>query len=193
MSHLIWGGISFSQINATMDVIGIVNTSNLLLLVLSQEDGMRVRSRMDGRHSRYVGKVVKQLGDSWTGSNGVRLSLIQDLSIPRNGQDTFVFLLDRTLGHHDSAQFVISAAHQFSNVPSDSDLVRSPCVSYSSAVPHLLLLLILITFHHDLLYCSLSFFSHDPHNFPLLSLTLLSQVQGIFSLIHLFFPYYSFP
>ena len=57
--------------------------------------------------ARYVGKVVKWLGDSWTGSNGVRLSSIQDLSIPRNSQDTFVFPLDQTLGHHDSAQPIV--------------------------------------------------------------------------------------
>ena len=76
MSHLIWGRISFSQINATMDVTSVVDTGNLLLLVLSQEDSMRVRSRVDGRHSKYVGEVVKQLGNSWTRSNGVRLSSI---------------------------------------------------------------------------------------------------------------------
>ena len=54
--------------------------------------------------ARYVGKVVKQLGDSWKGSNGGCLLSIQDLRIPRNGQDTFVLPLGRTLGDHDSAQ-----------------------------------------------------------------------------------------
>ena len=56
MSHLIWGGISFCRVNVTMDATSIVNMGNLLLLVLSQEDGTRVRSRADGRHNRDVGR-----------------------------------------------------------------------------------------------------------------------------------------
>ena len=50
---------------------------------------------------------------------------IRDLSIPRNGQDTFVLPLDRTTGHHDSAQLVIKHKSTqpivSSSVPSDSD------------------------------------------------------------------------
>ena len=110
------------------------------------------------------GKMVKWLGNSWKGSNGVHLSSIQDLSIPRNSQDMFILPLYQILGHHDSAQPVISTAHQLINIPSDSDPVCSPCVLYSSTVPHLLLLLILIMFHYDLLYCPLPFLSHDPLN-----------------------------
>ena len=59
MSHLIWGGISFCRINATMDMTSVVDMGNLLLLILSQEDSTGVRNIMDGRHSRYVGEVVK--------------------------------------------------------------------------------------------------------------------------------------
>ena len=62
MSHLIWGGICFSQFNTTMSMMGIVNMSNLLLLVLSQEDSTRVRNGTDGRHSKICwqsGEVVR--------------------------------------------------------------------------------------------------------------------------------------
>ena len=107
---------------------------------------------------------MEWLGDSWRRSNGAHLSSIQDLSIPRNSQDTLVLLLDQTLGHHDSAQSVINTAHWSTDIPSDSDLVHSPYVSYSSAVPHLLLL-ILIMFHHNLRCYSLPFLSHDLHTF----------------------------
>ena len=54
MCHLIWGGICFSWLNTTVSVMSIVNMSNLLLLVLSQEDSMRVGTRTDGRHSKDV-------------------------------------------------------------------------------------------------------------------------------------------
>ena len=63
MSHLTQGGVSFCLVNATMDVTSIVNTGNLLLLILSQEDGMRVRSKTDGRHSEICwqsGKAVRR-------------------------------------------------------------------------------------------------------------------------------------
>ena len=50
-----------------------------------------------------VGRV-KELDNSWMGSNGVHLSSIWDLSIPRNDQDTFNFSLDQTIGHRDSVQ-----------------------------------------------------------------------------------------
>ena len=64
------------------------------------------------------GVVKKQLDGRWMGSNGVRLTEVQDLSIPRNGQDTFIIPLDRTLGHHDSAQLVINTAcYQHSPLP----------------------------------------------------------------------------
>ena len=38
MSHLVWGGIYFRRLNTTVSVMSIVNTSNLLLLILSQEE-----------------------------------------------------------------------------------------------------------------------------------------------------------
>ena len=62
MSHLIRGGISFSRINTTMSVTSVVNMSDLLLLVLSQEDSARVGNGTDGRHSEmwwWSGKVVE--------------------------------------------------------------------------------------------------------------------------------------
>ena len=68
--------------------------------------------------TRYVGEVVKQLGDSWTRSNGVCLSSIQDLNIPRNGQDTCILPLDWTLRHHDSIQPVIGIASAQPIIPS---------------------------------------------------------------------------
>ena len=71
MSHLIRGGICFSRFNTAMSVTSVVDTGYLLLLILSQEDSVRVGNGTDGRHSRMCwqnGKVVEQ---RWMGSNRV--------------------------------------------------------------------------------------------------------------------------
>ena len=70
---------------------------------------------------------------------------IRDLSIPRNGQDTFVLPLDRTTGHHNSTQLVIK--HKSTQPIASSTFHR--ILIRLHAVPRSLLLLILITFHHD--------------------------------------------
>ena len=44
-----WGGISFSQINTTMGVTSVIDLSNLLLLILSQEDSTQVGNGMSGQ------------------------------------------------------------------------------------------------------------------------------------------------
>ena len=78
---------------------------------------------------------------------------IRDLSIPRNGQDTFVLPLDRTTGHHDSAQLVIKHKSKQPIASSTFHWIPSDYVAFAfhehQAVPRSLLLLILITFHHD--------------------------------------------
>ena len=116
--------------------------------------------------------------------------MIWDLSIPRNGQDTFILPLDRTIGHHDSAQFVIkySPARSIASSMFHQTLIRLrslriSCTS-SSALPS-------SSFVSDhvsswFLYCSFPFSSHDPHVSLLLSLTLLFKFES-------FFPHYSLP
>ena len=62
MSHLIQGGICFSQLNATVSMMSVIDTGNLLVLILSQEDSMQVGNEMDKRHSEICwqsDKVVR--------------------------------------------------------------------------------------------------------------------------------------
>ena len=110
---------------------------------------------------------------------------IQDLSIPRNGQDTFVLLLDRTIGHHDSAQLVIKyspaqpiVSSMFHQILIRLRSFRVSCISSSASLSS--------SFDLDhvsswLLYCSFPFSSHDPHASLLLSLTLLFKSESFFS------------
>ena len=122
-------------------------------------------------------------------SMGYISQTIRDLSIPRNSQDTFILPLDRTTGHHDSAQLVIKhnpaqpiASSMFHWTLIRLRSFRVSCTSSSA--------LLSSSFNPDhvsprLLYCSFPFSSHDPHA-SLLSLTLLFKSES-------FFPHYSLP
>ena len=115
---------------------------------------------------------------------------IWDLSIPRNGQDTFILPLDRTIRHHDSAQLVIK---RNSMQPIASSMfhwtligLRSFRVSCTSSSASFSSSFDLDHISSRLLYCSFPFSSHDPYVSLLLSLTLLFKSES-------FFPHHSLP
>ena len=110
---------------------------------------------------------------------------IRDLGIPRNGQDTFILPLDRTIGHHDSAQLVIkySPARSIASSIFHQTLIRlrSLCISCTSSSASSSSSFDLDHVSSRLLYCSFPFSSHDPHASLLLSLTLLFKSESFFS------------
>ena len=126
-----------------------------------------------------VKQRVKQLGNSWMGSNGICLSMIQDLSIPRNSQDTFIISLDQTFRHHDSAQLVINAAHH-SIIPSESDQTVQP--SCFMSIKQCLIIFFFWSWSHFIMTSLLfsPFLFHDPHASLLLSLTPLFKSESPF-------------
>ena len=100
-----------------------------------------------------VSEVVKWLNKVEWDLMGSALLIKSRLYIPRIPPDTFIFPLDQTTGHCDSAQPHHIGPSDYQDVPSDSVqiiLPRSQSVSLpSSTALASLLLLILIMFHDN--------------------------------------------
>ena len=130
-----------------------------------------------------VWKVVcwldKRLEHSWMRSNGVRLSLIRDLCIPRNGHATFVSLLVRIHGLHDYDPSCHHSPYEYSSRSTSahhhSPILHHSCVLlfYDHAIT---ILTILMTHMFSYLSLTLPGLSLDPHSFDYSSLSRLCSL-----------------
>ena len=125
--------------------------------------------------SRIVG-CWKQLEQNWMRSNGVCLTSIRDLCIPRNSQDAFAISLVRIHGHHD---YNWSCHHG-----SLDDLPCSTSAQHHSSPLHhacvllfydhdIMILMILMTHTFSYLSLTLSGLHPDPHSFNYSSISHL--------------------
>ena len=192
MSHLIWGGICFSWLNTTMSVMSIVDMSNLLALILSQRTPHELGLEWMEDIAGCVGEVVKRLNKVKWDPMGSVLLIKSSLYIPRTPPDMFIFPLDQTTRHHDSAQPHHTGPLDYQDTPSDLVqiiLLCSQSISLpSSTASASLLLLILIMFHDNKSMVPPFFFPMLPSfALPLLP-WLFPRVKGIFPCIHLFLP-----